>query len=262
MTFRVMSTRTMDTCGASGPAFGHGGSDVPYACDPDEGSHSCPNWGRNAAGTEGSSTGTRTTDRRLFRTRRRIRPLGNESRRCTSTSQRQTLWFWLVCRSRGGWSPEQAKRARGCPMLRKQQAGFVGIRRSVMGEPASKDDPRLENAVDRYDRRPSVKPSGAAIVELRVPARSQNAIDRSAGAAVAKSGGSPRAGRRPSTEAEHWVEHQLESAPTMTEDRWRQITNLVYRQTMSTRSGEKRPPLTAAGLITAAASTDSMTARR
>ena len=94
------------------------------------------------------------------------------------------------------------------------------------------------------------------------PLNARTATDGSAGAAVAESDGSPRAASRPSTEAEHWVERQLKSAPTMTEDRWRQITNLVYRQTISTRSGENRPPLTAAGLITAAASTDSMTARR
>ena len=131
-----------------------------------------------------------------------------------------------------------------------------------MGEPASRDDPLLDNPMDPYAPGDSAKPGGATIVELRLPARCKNATNGNAGAAIAESDGSALATSRPSTEAEHWVETQLKSAPTMTEDRWRQITNLVYRQTISTRSGEKRPPLTAAGLITAAASTDSITARR
>jgi hypothetical protein len=120
----------------------------------------------------------------------------------------------------------------------------------------------LVDPLNPYARCDSDKPGCAAIVELRPPARSKKATSRSDGEAVAESDRSVPATSRPSTEAELWVETQLKSAPTMTEDRWRQITNLVYRQTISTRSGEKRPPLTAAGLITAAASTDSITARR
>jgi len=132
-----------------------------------------------------------------------------------------------------------------------------------MGQPAPRDDPLLEDSLDLNARSDSAKRGSAAIVELRLlPARSKNATNGSAGAAIAESDGSVLATSRPSTEAEHWVETQLKSAPAMTEDRWRQITNLVYRQTISTRSGEKRPPLTTAGLITAAASTDSITARR
>ncbi len=131
-----------------------------------------------------------------------------------------------------------------------------------MGEPASTDDALLDDAVVPCARRDPAKPGSAAIVELRLPAPCQNGADRSAGAAVAESGWSTRSASGRSGEAEHWVERQLKSAPTLTEDRWRRITNIVYRQTTSTRSGENRPPLTAAGLITAAASTDSMTARR
>jgi len=120
----------------------------------------------------------------------------------------------------------------------------------------------VDDPLNPYDRGDSDKPGCAAIVELRLPARSKKATSRSVGEAVSESDRSVLATSRPSTEAELWVEAQLKSAPTMTEDRWRQIANLVYRQTTSTRSGEKRPPLTAAGLITAAASTDSITARR
>ncbi len=131
-----------------------------------------------------------------------------------------------------------------------------------MGEPASKDDPLPDDGVVPYALSDPANPGDAAIVELRLPAPRQNGANTSAGAAVAESAGSTRSASGGSRETEHWVERQLKSAPTLTEDRWRRITNIVYRQTISTRSGEKRPPLTAAGLITAAASTDSMTARR
>ena len=131
-----------------------------------------------------------------------------------------------------------------------------------MGEPASRDDPLLDDAVVPYDRRDPAKPGNAAIVELRLPAQCQHGADKNAGAVVTESDWKTRSASGQSGEAEDWVERQLKSAPTLTEDRWKRITNLVHRQTTSTRSGEKRPPLRAAGLITAAPSTDSMIARR
>ena len=63
-------------------------------------------------------------------------------------------------------------------------------------------------------------------------------------------------------EAGEWIERQLLSAPCLTEDRWQRIARILHRQTTSMRSGEKRPPLTAAGLTITDPSTDSMIARR
>ena len=63
-------------------------------------------------------------------------------------------------------------------------------------------------------------------------------------------------------EAGEWIERQLRCAPKLTEDRWQRIARILHRQTTSMRSGEKRPPLTAAGLTITDPSTDSMIARR
>lgn len=132
-----------------------------------------------------------------------------------------------------------------------------------MGESAPINDPLLEDSLDGSASSDAANRGSASIVELRLADRRKNATNACAGGvATAVSDRSVLATSRPSTADERWVETQLKSAPAMTEDRWQQITNLVYRQTISTRSGEKRPPLTAAGLITAAASTDSITARR
>jgi len=80
-----------------------------------------------------------------------------------------------------------------------------------------------------------------------------------------------KAGNKPSSkskrsdrqrEAGEWIERQILCAPHLTEDRWQRIARILHRQTTSMRSGEKRPPLTAAGLTITDPSTDSMIARR
>jgi hypothetical protein len=132
----------------------------------------------------------------------------------------------------------------------------VGSDLTHFGKPASRGDMPNQSS-------DPAEPAYAAIIELRLPTPCQPRAGKSAGPALVESDSSdalPRSGE--SAEADEWIARQLKSAPALTEERWRRITNLIYRQTTSTRSGEKRPPLTAAGLITAAASTDSMTARR
>ena len=59
-----------------------------------------------------------------------------------------------------------------------------------------------------------------------------------------------------------WIKRQLLAAPHLTDDRWETIARILHFQTTSMRSGENRPPLTAAGLTTTHPRTDSMIARR
>jgi hypothetical protein len=64
------------------------------------------------------------------------------------------------------------------------------------------------------------------------------------------------------TRTAEWIDRQIASSPPLSDHQWRAITRIVQRQTTSMRSGENRPPLTAAGLTTTATRIDSIIARR
>ena len=125
-----------------------------------------------------------------------------------------------------------------------------------MGEPGSNTGPLIREPALLFDRVEPGMSGSAAIVELRPPDRCKHSDDSVPIEVVVEPGSATRSVRGRSEDAGEWIERQLKSAPRLTDERWKRISNFVYRQTTSTRSGEKRPPLTAAGLMTAAESTD------